>query len=133
MDIDCLHDDDPPIAMLHDYATFSCDDLPIYDEFEDSHVESIGCDARLHRISCENSTGHIMFDNPFDLSYAMHGITHIASLQSHRSNYAYAIKINPICTYGIDDKPMDIVICFSCDDIDMLPLHHCHHMHAMTT
>ena len=49
-------------------------------------------------------------------------------LQYHLSDYAYAIKINPICTYGIDDKPMVIGICFSCDDIDMLPLHHLSHM-----
>ena len=32
--------------------------------------------------------------------------------------------MNPVCTYGIDDKPMVIGICFSCDYIDMLPLHH---------
>ena len=82
----------------------------------------------LHRISCENSLGHIMFDNPLDLSYAMNEITHMSYLQSHRSDYAYAIKINPICTYGIDDKPMVIGICFSCDDTDMLPLHHLSHM-----
>ena len=52
-------------------------------------------------------------------------ICHIATLHS---DYAYAIKINPICTYGIDDKPVAIGICFSCDDIDMLPLHHLSHM-----
>ncbi len=44
-------------------------------------------------------------------------------MQSLHSDHAYAIKINPICTYGIDDKPMVIDICFSSDDIDMLPLH----------
>ena len=49
-------------------------------------------------------------------------------LQSLHSDYAYAIKINPICTYGIDDKPMVIGISFSCDDIDMLPLQHIHHL-----
>ena len=49
-------------------------------------------------------------------------------MHSHRSDYAYAIKINTICTYGIDDKPMVIGICFSCDDIDMLPLYHLSHM-----
>ena len=55
-------------------------------------------------------------------------INHMSYLQSLHSDYAYAIKINPICTYGIDDKPMVIGICFSCDDIDMLPLHHLSHM-----
>ena len=69
-----------------------------------------------------------MFDNPLDLSYAMHEINHMSYLQSLHSDYAYAISINPICTYGIDDKPVVIGICFYCDDIDMLPLHHLSHM-----
>ena len=69
-----------------------------------------------------------MFDNPLDLSYAMHEINNMSYLQSLHSNYAYAIHINPICTYGIDDKPMVIGICFSCYDIDMLHLHHLSHM-----
>ena len=48
---DCLHNVDPPITMLHASATSLCDDLlPIYDEYDDSHVESISCDAMLHRI-----------------------------------------------------------------------------------
>ena len=128
LDIDCLHDVDQPITMLHASMISPCDDLPIYDEYDDCHVESISCDAMLHRISCDNSLGHIMFDNPLDLSYAMHEINHMSYLQSLHSDYAYAIKINPICTYGIDDKPMVIGICFSCDDIDMLPLHHLSHM-----
>ena len=68
LDIDCLHDVDPPIAMLHASMISPCDDLPIYDEFDDFHVESISCDAMLHRISCDNSLGHIMFDDPLDLS-----------------------------------------------------------------
>ena len=114
--------------MLHSSLTSPCDDLPIYDEFDDCHVESISCDAMLHRISCNNSLGHIMFDNPLDLPYAMNEINHMSYLQSLHSDYAYAININPICTYGIDDKPMVIGICFSCDDIDMLPLHHLSHM-----
>ena len=114
--------------MLHASTITPCDDLPIYDEYDDSHVESISSDAMLHRISCDNSLGHIMFDNLLDLSYAMHEINHMSYLQSLHSDYAYAIKINPICTYGIDDKPMVIGICFSCDDIDMLPLHHLSHM-----
>src|SRR4051812_37589543 len=47
--IDCLHDVDQSITMLHDSATSLCDDLlPIYDEYDDSHVESISCDAMLH-------------------------------------------------------------------------------------
>ena len=128
LDIDCLHDVDQPITMLHASMISPCDDLPIYDEYDDCHVESISCDAMLHRISCDNSLGHIMFDNPLDLSYAMHEINHMSYLQSHLSDYAYAININPICTYGIDDKPMVIGICFSCDDIDMLHLHHLSHM-----
>ena len=128
LDIDCLHDVDPPIAMLHASETSSCHDLPIYDEYDDEDVELPSCDAMLHRISCENSLGHIMFDNPLDLSYAMHEINHMSYLQSHLSDYAYAININPICTYGIDDKPMVIGICSSCHDIDMLPLHHLSHM-----
>ena len=70
LDIDCLHDVDPPIVMLHASVISPCDDLPIYDEFDDCHVESISCDAMLHRISCDNSLGHIMFDNPLDFSYA---------------------------------------------------------------
>ena len=37
-------------------------------DLHDFHVESIRCDAMLHRISCDNSLGHIMFDNPLDLS-----------------------------------------------------------------
>ena len=44
---------------------------PIYDEYDDEHVELPSCDAMLHRISCENSIGHFMFDNPLSLSYAM--------------------------------------------------------------
>ena len=64
LDIDCLHDVDPPITMLHASMISPCDDLPIYDEYDDCHVESISCDAMLHRISCDNSLGHIMFDNP---------------------------------------------------------------------
>ena len=44
LDIDCLHDVDQPITMLHASATSSCDDLlPIYNEYDDSHVESISC------------------------------------------------------------------------------------------
>ena len=128
LETDCLHDVDPPITVLHASMISPCDDLPIYDEYDDSHVESFSCDAMLHRISCANSCGHIMFANPLDLSYAMHKINHMSYLQSHLSDYAYAIKINPIHTYGIDDKPMVIGICFSCDDIDMLPLHHLPHM-----
>ena len=120
---DCLHDVDPPIVMLHASPTSPCDDLPIFDEFDDCHVESISSDAMLHRISCDNSLGHIMFANPLDLSYAMHEINHMSYLQSLHSDYAYAIKINPICTYDIDDKPMVIGFCFSCNDIAMLPLH----------
>ena len=112
LDIDCLHDVDQPITMLHASMISPCDDLPIYDEFDDCHVESISHDAMLHRISCDNSLGHIMFDNPLDLSYAMHEINHMSYLQSHHSDYAYAIKINPICTYGIEDKPMVIGIFF---------------------
>ncbi|KAE8786074.1 gag-pol polyprotein [Hordeum vulgare] len=102
VEIDCLHDDYHSIAMLHDYVNFPTNELPIYDEFDDYHVESISCDAMLHRIPCERSKGHIMFHNPLDLSYALHEIHHIASLQSHHSNYGYAIKINPICKYSID-------------------------------
>ena len=93
---DFLHDVDPPIPMLHASATSSCHDFPIYDEYNDGHVKLPSCDVMLHRISCENSIGHIMFDNPLDLSYAMHPITHMPYLQSHHSDYAYAIKINPI-------------------------------------
>ena len=89
LDNDCLHDDDPPSTMIRANATSSCDDfLPIYDEYDNSHVESISSDAMLHRISCDNSLGHIMFDNPLDLSYAMHEIHHMSYLQSHRSDYA---------------------------------------------
>ena len=36
------------------------------------------------------------------------------------------IKINPICTYGIDDEMMVIGFCFSCDDIPLLALHDPH-------
>ena len=94
--IDCLHDVDEPITMLHASATSACDDLPIYDEFDDCDEELISCDAMLHRISCDNSLGHIMFENPLDLSYAMHEINNMSYLQSLHSDYAYAIKINPI-------------------------------------
>ena len=75
---------------------------------DEEHVDLPSCDAMLHRISCENSFGHIMFDNPLNLSYAMSEISHIASLQSQHSNYACPIKINPICTYGRDDEMMVI-------------------------
>ena len=92
---DCLHDVDPPISMLHASETSSCLDLPIYDEYDDEHVELPSCDAILHRISCENSIGHIMFSNPLNLSYAMSEISQIASFQSQHSNYACPIKINP--------------------------------------
>ena len=57
---DCLHDVDTPIPMLHASATSSGLKLPIYDEYDDEHVELPSCDAMLHRISCENSFGHIM-------------------------------------------------------------------------
>ena len=60
LDIDCLHDVDPPITMLHASMISPCDDLPIYDEYDDCHVESLSCDAMLHRISCDNSLSHIM-------------------------------------------------------------------------
>ena len=53
LDIDCSHDVDPPIHMLHASETSSCLDLPIYDEYDDEHVELPSCDAMLHRISCE--------------------------------------------------------------------------------
>ena len=85
---DCLHDVDTPIPMLHASATSSCHDLPIYDEYDDEHVELPSCDAMLHRISCENSIGHFMFDNPLNLSYAMSEISHIASFQSQHRDYA---------------------------------------------
>ena len=62
--VDCLHDVDQPITLLHASATSQCDDLPIYDAYDDCHVEPISCDAMLHRISCDNSLDHIMFDNP---------------------------------------------------------------------
>jgi hypothetical protein len=124
VDFDCLHDDDLPIAMLHASMPTTCfDKPPIYDKYDDEHVECISCDAMLHRISCDNSLGHIMFDTPLDLSYVMHEISDIASSRSHHSNYVLSIKIHPICEYGIDDKSMVIGICFSSDDIDMLPLH----------
>src|SRR5215216_1929282 len=84
--IDFLHDVDPPITMLHASMISPCDDLPFYDEFDDYQEESLSCDAMLHRISCDNYLGHIMFDNPIDLSYAMHEITHISHLQSHLSD-----------------------------------------------
>ena len=71
LDIGFLHDVDQPITMLHASMISPCDGLPIYDEFDDCHVESISCDAMLYRISCDNSLGHIMFDNPLDLSYAI--------------------------------------------------------------
>ena len=38
LDIACLHDVDPPIDMLHASMISPCDDLPIYDEYDDSHV-----------------------------------------------------------------------------------------------
>ena len=65
---DCLHDVDPPIPMLHASVTSSCHDLPIYDEYDDEHVDLPSCDAMLHRISCENYIGHFMFENPLNLS-----------------------------------------------------------------
>ena len=97
---DCLHDVDTPIPMLHASATSSCHDLPIYDEYDDEDVDLPSCDSIIHRISCQNSIGHIMFDNPLNLSYAMSDISHIASFQCHQSSYACPIKINPICTYA---------------------------------
>ena len=125
---DCLHDDDHLMDSQHTMSHTCLDMPPIYDEYDDEHIDLPNCDPMLHRISCENSIGNVMFDNPSNLSYAMSEINHMSYFQSLHSDYAYAIKINPICTYGIDDKPMVIGICFSCDDIDMLPLHHCHHM-----
>jgi hypothetical protein len=62
----------------------TCFDMPpIYDEYDDEHVDLPSCEAMLHRISCENSIGHVMFDTPLNLSYAMSEIYHITSLQSH--------------------------------------------------
>ena len=89
VDIDCMHDDDHLMDTPHTMSSTCLDVPPIYDEYDDERVEFLSCDATLHRISCENSIGHIMFDNPLNLSYAMSEISHIASLQSHRSNYAY--------------------------------------------
>ena len=86
LDIDCLHDVDQPLIMLHASATSPCDDLTIYDEYDDCHVESISCDVMLHRISCDNSLGKSMFDNLLDLSYAMHEINHMYYFQSHCSD-----------------------------------------------
>ena len=122
VDINCIHDVDQLMDTPHTMCSTCLDLPPIYDEYVDEHVELLSCDAMLHRISCENSIGHVMFDNPLNLSYAMSEISHIASLQPHRSNYAYPIHINPICTSGIDDKMMVMGFCFSCDDIAMLPL-----------
>ena len=128
VDFDCLHDDDLRIAMPHACVPTTCfDGPPIYDTYDDEHVEYISYDAMLHRISFPNYLGHIMFDTLLDLSYIMHEITHIASLQSHHNTYVIPININPICAYGIDDKSIVIGICFSSDDIDMLPLQNlCH-------
>src|SRR3990170_3665822 len=47
LDIDCLHDVDPPITMLHASVISPCDDLSIYDEFDDCHVVPISCHAML--------------------------------------------------------------------------------------
>ena len=41
LEIDCLHDVDQPITMLHASATSSWLDLPIYDEYDNCHVESL--------------------------------------------------------------------------------------------
>ena len=49
LDIDCSHDVDPPITMLHASDTSSCLGLPIYDEYDDEHVELPSRDAMLHR------------------------------------------------------------------------------------
>jgi hypothetical protein len=122
LDIDCFHDVDHLMDSPHTMSSTCLDVPPIYDEYDDEHVELLSCDAMLHRISCENSIGHIMFDTPLNLSYAMSEISHMASLQTNHSNYAYAIKINLICTYGIYDKIMVIGFCFSSDDIAILPL-----------
>jgi hypothetical protein len=122
LNIDCLHDVDHLMDSPPTMSSTCLDVAPIYDEYDDEHVELPSCDAVLHRISCENSIGHIMFDNPLNLSYAMSEISHIASLQSQHSKYAFPIKINPICTYGINDEIMVIGFFFSCDDIAMLPL-----------
>ena len=61
---DCLHDDDHLMDSSH---TMACFDMPpIYDEYDDEHVELPTCDAMLHRISCESSIRHVMFDNPLN-------------------------------------------------------------------
>ena len=65
--------------FLHASATSSCHDLPICDEYDDEHVELPSCDVMLHRISCENSIGDIMFHNPLNLPYAMSEVCHIVS------------------------------------------------------
>ena len=39
VDIDCLHDDDLPIAILHAYLPTTCfHEPPIYDTYDDEHV-----------------------------------------------------------------------------------------------
>ena len=97
-----LHDSHDSVHHMH---SMNNNALYIsYDEYDDEHVEFPSCDVMLHRISCENSFGHIMFEKPLNLSYAMSEISHIASFQSQHSDYACPIKINPICTYGIDDE-----------------------------
>jgi hypothetical protein len=47
----------------HTMSSTCLDVPPIYDEYDDEHVELLNGDAMLHRIPCENSVGHIMFDN----------------------------------------------------------------------
>ena len=75
MDIDCLHDVDHLMDTSHAMSSSCLDVPPIYDAYDGEHVDLYTCDAILHRISCDNSIGHIMFDNPLDLSYAMREIT----------------------------------------------------------
>ena len=78
-----------------DDSKFDFDTEPIYDEYDDEHVELPSCDAMLHRISCENYIGHFMFDNPLNLSYAMSEISHIASFQAQHVTMHAPLKSIP--------------------------------------
>jgi hypothetical protein len=50
---DYLHDDDHLMDSPHTMSSTCLDMPPIYDDYDDKHVELPSCDAMLHRISCE--------------------------------------------------------------------------------
>ncbi|KAE8773900.1 Tyrosyl-tRNA synthetase [Hordeum vulgare] len=62
-------------APMLDYFILPLDKTMAMVEYDAPPHGSITMNMTTSWISCENSIGHIMYDNPLDLPYAMHEIT----------------------------------------------------------